>query len=68
MGPSLYTNTGELSGRSWIAVVLGLLCILRASATWCLALSFLTSSIAFLRAAACYTTIGLGALDSTIYR
>ena len=42
--------------------------MLRASATWRLALSFLTSSIAFLRAAAYYITIGLGALDSTIYK
>jgi len=40
--------------------------MLRASTTWCLALSFLTSSIAFLRAAARCITIGLGALDSTI--
>jgi hypothetical protein len=42
--------------------------MLRASTTWRLALSFLTSSIAFLRAATCYITIGLGALDSTIRR
>ena len=48
-------------------VVLGLLRILRVSTTWRLALSFLTSSIAFLKATACYITVGLGALDSTIY-
>jgi len=57
---------GKLNGRLWIAVILGLLRILRASTTWRSALSFLTSSIAFLRAAAYYITIGLGALDSTM--
>ena len=49
-------------------VILGLLYILRVSATQRLALSFLTSSIAFLRATAYYITIGLGTLDFTIYR
>ena len=47
-------------------VILGPLRILKVSTIWRLALSFLTSSIAFLRAAARFTTIKLGVSDSTI--
>ena len=48
-------------------VVLGLLYILSASATWRSTYIFFTSSIAFLNAIARYITIGKGALDSIIW-
>ncbi len=62
--PSLQTSTGELSGSSYIKVVLGPFCVLNISSTWRFACSLRILSIAFLIAFALYVTVSAGRLSS----